>query len=121
MLLNDVKNTLKKVDPLVYYGVAPSRLLDDDGTEVDTWDYIVFNRARLKHHSNQTSYSDRFEVTIVREEYIPEGIDIDIINRLKALPGVKLADEDGVYHYTTKPNTDTVVEALTLTFTRGRK
>lgn len=120
-MLNDVKKALKELDPLVFYGMAPSILLDDDGKEVHTWDYTVFNRSKLRNHSNKTSYSDRFEVHIVREEYIPEDVEMKYIAKLTALPGVKLAEEDGSYDYTMKPGTDTVVEALTLTFTRGRK
>lgn len=121
MLLDDVKRTLKEIDPIVFYGLVPSRILDESGDEIDIWDYIVFNRSKLKSNQNKTSYGDRFEVHIVREEYIPEGIDIEVIKRLTALPGVKYADEDGTYDYILKPNTDTVVEMLTLTFTRARK
>lgn len=121
MLLDDVKKTLKEIDPLVFYGLVPSNLEDENGEEVDVWDYIVFNRSKLKNHANKTSYSDHFEVHIVREEYIPEGIDIEVITKLTALPGVKLADDDCVYDYMMKPNTNTVVEMLTMTFTRGRK
>ncbi len=121
MLLDDVNKTLKEIDPLVFYGVVPAPLVDEIGEKVEAWDYIVFNRSKLKNHANKTSYSDVFEVHIVREEYIPEGIDIEVITKLTALPGVKLADDDGTYDYIMKPNTDTVVEMLTLTFTRGRK
>lgn len=121
MLLDEVKKALKEVDPMVFYGLVPSPLVDENGEEVDTWDYIVFNRAKLTHNPNKTSFGDRFEVHIVREEYVPEGTDTDVIARLTAIPGVKLADEDGTYDYIMKPNTDAVVEMLTLTFTRGRK
>lgn len=121
MLLDEVKKALKEIDPLVFYGLVPSVLLDENGEEVDVWDYIVFNRAKLTHNPNKTSFGDRFEVHIVREEYVPEGIDTEVIAKLTAIPGVKLADEDGTFDYTMKPNTDTVVEMLTLTFTRGRK
>lgn len=121
MFLDDVKKALKEIDPMVFYGLVPSRLVDEKGEEVDTWDYIVFNRAKLKHNSNKTSFGDGFEVHIVREEYVPEGTDTDVIAKLTALPGVKLADEDGTYDYMMKPNTDMVVEMLTLTFTRARK
>lgn len=121
MLLNDVKNTLKEIDPIVFYGIVPAKLTDENGNEVDEWNYSVFNRVKFRNHANKTSYSDHFQVHIVREEYIPEGTDIDVITKLTALPGVRLADEDGVYTYVMKPNTDTVVEMLTLTFTRSRK
>ena len=121
MFLDDVKRTLKEIDPIVFYGLVPSRILDENEEEIDVWDYTVFNRSKLKHNTNKTSFGDQFEVHIVREEYIPEGIDIEVITKLTALPGVKLADEDGTYDYIQKPNTDTVVEMLTLTFTRARK
>lgn len=121
MLLNDVQKVLKEIDPIVFYGIVPAKLTDENGNEVDEWNYTVFNRVKLKNYANKTSFCDRFEVHIVREEFIPDGIDIEIITKLTALPGVKLADEDGTYDYMMKPNTDTVVEMLTLTFTRGRK
>lgn len=121
MFLDDVKNALKEIDPLVFYGIVPATLVDENGDAVDVWDYIVFNRSKLKSNPNKTSFNDRFEVHIVREEYVPEGIDIAVIEKLTAIPGVKLADEDGTFDYIMKPNTDTVIEMLTLTFTRGRK
>ena len=121
MLLKEERDVLEKVDSLVFYGLTPSTLYDDDGNEIDEWNYTVYNRTKLKSSSNKTSYSDAFEVHIVREEYIPEGTDIDVIEKLIALPGVKLASEDGVYDYMMKPGTNHVVEMLTLTFIRARK
>ena len=121
MLLNDVKEKLEELDPLVYYGLAPSTLRDEDGEEIERWDYTVFNRTKLKTSVSKTSYSDAFEVHIVREEFIPEGTDVNVIEKLTALPGVKLASDDGVYDYTRKPGTGRVVEMLTLTFVRARK
>lgn len=121
MFLDNVKKALKEIDPIVFYGLVPSRLVNEKGKEVDAWDYTVFNRIKLKHNPNKTSFSDGFEVHIVREEYIPEGTDTDVIAKLTAIPGIKLADEDGTFDYMIKPNTDTVVEMLTLTFVRARK
>ena len=121
MILNDIKKVLESIDPIVFYGLTPSRIYDAQHREVNTWDYIVFNRTKLKSSAQKTSYVDAFEVHIVREEFIPEGIDIEVIEKLTALPGVKLASEDGVYDYTMKPGTSHVVEMLTLSFTRARK
>ena len=121
MLLTDIKTVLESIDPIVFYGLTPTRIHDAEGHEVNTWDYITFNRIRLRSSMQKTSYADVFEVHIVREEFIPEGIDVEVIEKLTALPGVKLATEDGVYDYTMKPGTDNVVEMLTLTFTRSRK
>lgn len=121
MLLNEVRKVLETVDPIVFYGLTPPTLYDAEGNKTDEWNYTVYNRTKLKSALNKTSYSDAFEVHIVREEYIPEGTDVDIIEKLTALPGVKLASEDGVYDYMMKPGTNHVVEMLTLTFVRVRK
>ena len=121
MLLNDIKKVLRSIDPIVFYGLTPPRIYNEQGREVNTWDYTTFNRTRLKSATQKTSYADAFEVHIVREDFIPEGVDVEVIEKLTALPGVKLASEDGVYDYTMKPGTDHVVEMLTLTFVRVRK
>lgn len=121
MLLNDIKTALESIDPIVFYGLTPPRIYDKKGKEVNTWDYTTFNRTKLKSATQKTSYVDAFDVHIVREEFIPEGLAEEYIEKLTALPGVKLASEDGVYDYTMKPGTDNVVEMLTLSFTRARK
>lgn len=121
MLLDEVKKVLETLDPLVFYGLTPAVLHDENGEEIDEWNYSVFNRTKLKNSANKTSYTDAFDVHIVREEFIPEGIDVQYIEKLTAIPGVRLAGEDGVYDYAMKPGTDHVVEMLTLSFVRSRK
>ena len=121
MLLNDVKKVLEEIDQLVFYGLTPAVLRDENGDEIDEWNYTVFNRTRLKNSANKTSYTDAFDVHIVREEFIPEGTDVELIEKLTALPGVRLAGDDGVFDYMLKPGTDHVVEMLTLSFVRARK
>ena len=121
MLLNDVKKVLETLDPLVFYGLTPPSLRDKNGDEIDEWNYSVFNRTKLKNSANKTSYSDAFDVHIVREEFIPEGTDTEYIEKLTAIPGVRLAGDDGVFDYMMKPGTDHVVEMLTLSFVRARK
>lgn len=121
MLLNEVKKVLEELDSLVFYGLTPAVLRDENGEEIEEWNYSVFNRTRLKNSSAKTSYTDAFDVHIVREEFIPEGTDTEYIEKLTALPGVRLAGDDGVFDYMMKPGTDHVVEMLTLSFVRARK
>lgn len=115
MILEQIETKLKELDPNVYYGAAWKHKAET------VWDYIVFNRKILKHSANKTSGSDYFEVTIIRENYIPEGFETEVINKVTELAGMRLADVDGTYEYMQKPNTTVVVEALTLTFVRARK
>lgn len=117
MILSDIEQKLKEIDPVVFYGCV-----DADSEEIkNCWNYIVFNRVKLRTSSDKTSYVDVIEVHIVREEYVPDGIDVEVTEKLRSIPGVKRSSDDGTYEYTRKPNTGNVVEMLTLTFTRARK
>lgn len=117
MILDDIQQKLLKFDPVVFYGCV-----DEDSESIKhSWDYTVFNRVRLRAAPEKNSYVDVIEVHIVREEYVPDGADTEVIALMRSIPGVKLSSEDGTYNYTRKPGTGTVVEMLTLTFTRARK
>lgn len=99
----------------MYYGMV------DDSVKSSNWNYIVFNRTIVKHSTNKTSASDFFDVHIIRENYIPEGIDTEIIEKLCELPGVRLSGTESAFNYVLKPNTNIVVEMLTINFLRARK
>lgn len=114
MLLNDIKRKLEEIDPIVCYGIADNKLMQM------AWNYIVFSRSKLVESQNKTAYSDYFDVAIIREHFIPEGIDEQVIEKMLEIKGVRLAG-DGEYRYAQKPNTNIVVEMLTLHFVRARK
>lgn len=115
MILEDIETKLKEIDPLVFYGKV------DDEKITDEWNYIVFLRKSLGVGAQKKEYSDRFTVAVVRENYIPEGLDTLIIEKMCELSGMRLASSDCPYSYTQKPNTNTVVELLTMEFVRARK
>ena len=115
MILSDIEAKLKEIDPNVFYGMVDKRMMET------VWDYIVFNRTKINHSSNRTSSGDRFEVHIVRENYIPDGLEERVIDALSDLPGVRVAGEDTTFYYAAKPNTNIVVEMMTIPFVRARK
>lgn len=115
MILDDIKKQLETTDQRVYYG-----MVDNEVAET-RWDYTVFNRSKLKVTGNKTGYADGYDVHIVRENFIPEGKDLEVIEAMTAIHGMRLADEDGVYTYIPKPNTNIIVEMLSLHFVRARK
>ncbi len=115
MILDDIKTSLEAVKPRVYYGIVPASVKDTK------WDYIVFNRVRRKKAQNNTGYSYYFDVHIISESFIPEGIDIEVTNKMLEIDGMKPADTDGEYNYVQKPNTGETVEMLTLHFVKARK
>lgn len=115
MILEIIENKLKELDPYVFYGMV------DDTVITNEWNYIVFMRKSLSVSDSKQGYSDRFTVAIIRENYIPEGLDVEVIEKMKEIAGMRLANSDSNYNYTIKPNTNTVVEILTMDFVKARK
>ena len=115
MILTDIEAKLKEIDPNVFYGMVDRRMTET------IWDYTVFNRTNIKHSTNRTSDSDFFDVHVIRENYIPDGLENDIIEKMCQLAGVRLASADSEFNYVSKPNTNIVVEMMTIHFLRARK
>lgn len=115
MILNDIKEKLQEVDPNVFYGMV------DNSIRETVWDYTVFERKRIAINSNKTSNSYYFTVHIVRENFIPEGLEQTVISQMLEIPGMRIADNDPVFSYVPKPNTNVVVEMLSIDFVKPVK
>lgn len=114
-MLNEIEETLKELDKNVYYGMSTH---DED----NEWNYIVFNRKKMKPSSkNLLGFTDYYSITIVRENYIPEGFELKLIEEIENKTKLKLADNEYMYNYVIKPNTNTVVELLTIDFIKAKK
>lgn len=114
MLLTDIEAKLQEIDSNVYYGLV------DTSIAKTAWNYIVFNRTGVKYSANKTATSDAFDVHIIRENYIPEGVETQVVNKICELPGVRVSG-DSIFNYAQKPNTNIVIEMLTISFVRARK
>ena len=115
MILNDIKTKLKELDTNVFYGMV------DNSMQETLWNYIVFNRTSMKTTATKGGYSDYYSVHIIREEWIPEGFEIEVINKMLEIDGMRLAGNDAVYTYVPKPNTNIVVEMLSIDFVKPKK
>ena len=115
MILNNIQTKLKDLDKNVFYGMV------DNSMQETLWNYIVFNRTSMKVNANKTGYSDLFTVHIIREDWIPEGFEIEVINKMLEIDGMRLAGNDSVYTYGQKPNTNIVVEKLSIDFVKAKK
>ncbi len=117
MVLNDFKEALEALfpDEPVDYGMATSV------QEKDLWDYVAFNRETIST-SDRQGFTDRINVALVREEFVPQE-DIDsVIEALSAIPGVRLdPTKDIEFAYMAKPGSNAVVEMAELPFLRARK
>ena len=114
MILEDIEEKLKETDARVFYGIA------DDSIRESRWDFTVFARKNIKYPGNKTAASDYFDVLIARENYIPDGHDMLVVEKMCSLPGVRQAG-DATFDYVQKPNTNIVIEMLTIPFMRARK
>lgn len=114
MILDDIKTKLEELDSKVFYGMV------DDSMRETVWNYTVFNRVKTSQNANKTGYSDTFAVHVIRENFIPEELFEQYVDKMIEIPGMRLSGE-GSYTYVQKPNTNTVVEMLSLEFVKPRK
>lgn len=114
-MLQAIESALREVQEPVFYGSA------DDVGNASLWNYIVFFRDRRARNQNNTGYTDYFTVAIIHENWVPDEMLDAVIEKLEALPGVRLANSDAAFDYTRKPGTNAVIEIATLTFSRVRK
>lgn len=115
MILEDIKNKLLEVDDNVFYGMVDSSMKET------LWNYIVFNRSVMSVNENKTGYTDKFTVHIIREDWIPEGLEFEVIDKMLEISGMRISRSDAVYQYVQKPNTNTVVEMLSIDFVKPKK
>ena len=115
MLLEDIQAKLEEIDSNVFYGMA------DEEKITNEWNYIVFMRKALSISDTRQGYSDRFTIAIIRENFIPEGLEEQVIDKMLEIAGMRLASPDCPYSYIKKPNTNVVVELLTIEFVKARK
>lgn len=113
-MLNKIRDKLQEIDDNVFYGAAK----DTDATK-NVWNYIVFGRNKMEPNTNKTSYTYYFDVVIVREEYIPENLIEEVIEKVEET-GLKLSGQSPEFTYRRK-NDGTVVELLTVHFLKAGK
>lgn len=114
-ILGNIQNTLEAFNLPVWYGRTFSK-------EKDKWNYFIFNRKEFsKTGTSRNDLNYYYQVHIIMENYIPEGFEQDVIKAIQDNTRLKLRNQSMVFNYTTKNNTDMVVEMLTLEFTKTFK
>lgn len=109
-MLNKISEKLEGLDmgPIQYGRVT---------NQPEVWNYIVYGRSRLRRvGSSKNDFNRYYTVVIVHEDYIPEGMEINVIKALEEIKGLKLAQDDIEYDYITKKNSGIVVEMAVLAF-----
>ena len=116
MILDDIRAALEGVDDVVLYGTAST--LPKDAP----WNYTVFGRRKTRVNDNLASTAQEFDVAVVREGYVPEGLEDAVVAAMRTIPGMNPVKGQSVqYMYDRKPGTNLVVEMMVITFARPRK
>lgn len=109
-ILGKIQDTLEQFELPAYYGRTFCK-------EKDKWNYFVFNRKEFgKNGISKIDFNYYYQVHIIMENYIPEGFEQQIIKAIQENTRLKLRDQPMQFNYTTKNNTDLVIEMLTLEF-----
>lgn len=112
-ILEKIQDTLESFGYPVYYGRSFAKADDD-------WNYFVFNRYYIeKSGKSNCDFNYHYQVHIIMEDYIPEGFEQEVIKAIQENTRLKLVDSSMNFNYTTKNNTDMVVEMLTIEFTKS--
>lgn len=106
-----IKEHLKEVEEHVYYGAGKFR-------DRKIWDCIVFGRRKRGKTENGAN-NTRWFVAIVKEEYIPEGMEDSVIEAMKKA-GLKQTNQDIQYDYVERAG-ECMVEICTMEFCKTKK
>lgn len=109
MILIDLRDKLLEIDEHVFYGMV------DDTMREMVWNYIVFERSKISFNANKSGISYYFTIHIVRENFVPEGLEKTVIDKVCEIDGMRVTGEPS-FQYVPKPNTNVVIEMLSIDF-----
>lgn len=113
-MLNKLKKALEQFNMPAYYGQSTHK--------GNIWDYFVFKRSHTKKAGKSScDFLQYYQLAIIKEDYIPEGFEFEVIKAVIEATGLRLADSDFTYNYTLKNDTDLVVEVLIIEFVKTIK
>lgn len=115
-MLDQIKEVLETFGLPVCYG-SDARLRD-----TNDWDYIVFRRAETDvRPSAKTDMTDRYDVYVIRQDFVPEGEPERVMDALVSIQGVRPSGEPIRYSYMTRPDTKAGMEVASFVVLAPRK
>lgn len=104
-----IENKLRELGEEVFYGSGKFK-------GRDAWDCIIYGKRRIKKTGTSgKDYSHIWFVAIVKEEFIPEGLELEVIEKMREA-GLKI-DSTAEYAYMDKSG-ECMVEVCTMEFAK---
>lgn len=114
-MLNQINDALSVLNLPVFYGAAGNMRGED------LWDYVVFYRTSTTPSGSKRGMTDAFTVALVQENFVDDEKLTKLIQSMKSIPGVSVAQSGIAYEYMVKPGTTTVLEAAEVPFVKPSK
>lgn len=116
-------NTLNEIsNALLGFGI-PVRYGQMNFDKIEKWNYFVFGRSEIKPSGrNLIDMNVQYTVAIVMEDFIPDGFEIEVIEKITENTNLRLSSDSIQIDYMIKPNSGNLcVEMMQINFFRVRK
>lgn len=113
-----IKSALEPIDKNIFYGAVTEK----DFQMMQSADCIIVATDDIKRKDmSSKDLVFTYNIFIVRENYIPEELILNVINAIEGIPGLRLANQSNPFEYLPKGKTNVVLETVMLGFTRTVK
>lgn len=96
--------------------------LPKDSNSLKDWNIIILRRTKLKPSIKNQEGQQYYQLSVIHENYIPNQVIQKLIDKLQSKNNFgikfKVENSDIPFNYSTKTNTNVVVESATITFSR---
>ena len=113
--LDLISAALADIDERVYYGTAAKL------PKGQPWNYTVFSREPAHRSANKTGITHVYAISVVRENFVPEGMMGEVIDAMESIPGMRMAGDTIEFDYQVKPGTSDTCEMMTVKFSKAVK
>lgn len=115
-MLNELMDALREFGYPVIYGNVTDAM---EEIKENKWDFFVVKKNTLAKGSY--GYNLKIAVAFISEDYIKEGFEIEIIEKVRKKTKLKLANNDIEFDYTRKGTSTTIVEGCIINFVKELK
>lgn len=115
-MTNELMDALREFGYPVIYGQVSDAI---DEVKNNAWNFFVVRKDNTS--KGQYGYNLKWTVVFISEDYIKEGFEIEIIEKVREQTKLKLSSDDIQFDYTRKGNSTTIIEGCVINFVKEIK